>query len=222
MEPTPNAKLFFAVNLPFDITLNKRLWRLSSLKVWDREKKQYLYVFPMCRYEEVVSLTKPIFFDKKEGHIVQEHLQKIIGEKDTEPWKGKSGYTVHEQENVYVITTHQKPHKGGKVRVISQEIPKERVVRLWKELWYNLPEGEWYGYKYLARKTCEVFKLTRYFRPSGSFTEAKFQGSRNNAYFPYYYWPLKIMEYYGLVARRGQYLSRVKTEWEDQPTLQNK
>ena len=68
----------------------------------------------------------------------------------------------------------------------------------------------------VAKNIIEALGITRYHRRSGSFDFAKLFGERQD-YFNYVYFPLKVLEHYGLIKHYKQgKVERIKERWEVQ------
>lgn len=214
--------LYFRASHKFDVTLNALLKNLAEFCQWDSIRQRYEYVFPLSNLPAVEALIGAVGFGEDQAKTVTEHSTLTETEVEVEGWKGKSGFHVTEFPDTYVVTEHQKSHRGATPKTVTHRVPKERVLKVWRELFQELPEHEYFAYKYLAPKVCRIFKLERYFRENKSFMGHKFQGTRtSNDYGKFYYMPMKVLEYYGAIVRRGQWLARAKVDWGAQLELIN-
>lgn len=216
-----NNPLFFGHDETYDISINTQLNNICSLRLWDKGKKKYVYIFKVDKAHQVTNLTRPLLFDENDLVTILRHSNQVFADTEIESWKGKSGYSIVQLPNVYRIISYQKHGKNAKPRQVSVDIPAERVKTVWNEVFMKIPKGEFYAFEKLASMTADTFMLKRYFRDaSGTFDKAKFQGSRTNSdYGKFYYYPCKIMEGMGLIERSGQNLKRVKDSWEEQTSL---
>src|SRR3990167_9518004 len=205
------SNLFFGVGIPYTQTMNDNLSKLSALKFWDSGKRHYVYIFALEQKQEVEKLINE--------EIIIEGLQEYNGERiELNNWKGKSTFEVIEKAEYYEVITYQK-EKGENPKQITKTIMKNIVLNAW-EVVKNLELNEIYAHQYVARKICEKLDLERFFK-EGEFKWSWFIGTskaQDEAYFTYYQTPMRILEYYGVIAYKRN-IQRIKTHWEQQPKL---
>lgn len=121
-------------------------------------------------------------------------------------WKGKDEIELFERADLYRLVEHRKHKETGENYENEHFIPKENVLILWQIINMNCAYREEYKYKYLVRKVLEYYKFHESENvPLDIFIEA-FNGGKNRAkyYFPYLYYPLKILEAKGMIAYFGK------------------
>lgn len=218
MNTTP---LFFAISLEFDTSINTQLEELSTMKFWDTGLKKYFYLFPVTNLNQVCALIDPLKFSKEEVLSILYHTDEEYEDTEIKSWKGKSGYQVLTFPNYYRIISYQKKTEHSKPTRQIAEVPKERVINVWKEIFMKIPLNKYHKYSYLAPKVCRLFQLDRYFKENGEFQGDKFQGKRTSSdYGRFYYFPITVLIDQGLIHRKGQYLARIKEDWDKQKELE--
>jgi hypothetical protein len=214
------SPLFFALSLDFDVSINHQLEELSTMKFWDTGLKKYFYLFPVKNISKVCALIDPLKFENSEVLSILYHSKDNSEDAEIKAWKGKSGYTVTEFPNYYRIVSYQKKTEFSKPTRQMAEIPKERVLQVWNEIFMKLPINAYHKYSYLAPKVCRLFELERYFKENGEFQGDKFQGKRTSSdYGRYYYYVHVVLIDQGLIHRKGQFLARIKNEWSKQTEI---
>lgn len=212
------TKLFFGLNLKFDITLNEQLKQKSALTIWDKGLQKYVSIFDLDNLNEISSLIREqIVFDLVDINKVIYYSKQIIQKVELEGWKGKSGYEVIEFPRIYQVVSYQKPDKDGKPQKYINNVGKETLLRVWK-VFQNMEKGRFYDFPYVAEKICREFELKRFFRPtSDSFDKEKFQGTRcPREYGAFYYYPKIVLEWLGLIEVKGRFSKRIKDTLEEQ------
>lgn len=89
-----NPKLFFVIDLRFNLTTNEQLKELSALKMWDSGLQKYFYVFPIEKLSEVIALTGiEVNFEEQKKEIINliQYCPSLKQEMTTEKYKGE-GY----------------------------------------------------------------------------------------------------------------------------------
>ena len=154
---------------------------------------------------EAIDITKLI-------HYSNQTTQEV----EIEQWKGKSGYEIIEFPRIYHVVSYQKP-KGGEPRKQTHSVNKDTLIRVWK-VYQNLEKDKFYDFAYITEHICKEFGLTRFFRPtSESFDKEKYQGTRpSHEYGTYYYYPVVVLDWLGLIERKGRFFKRVKDVFEEQ------
>jgi hypothetical protein len=213
-------KLFFGLNLNFDITLNEQLKQMAAIRYWDVGLQKFIYIFPLDKLKEVSSLIKDIII------FEEEDITKLIyytGQEtksvEIEKWKGESGFEVTEFPRIYQVVSYQKAKGSKPVRHIHN-VSKETLLRVWN-VFLQLQKDQLYDFPYISERICKEFNLERFFRPdSKTFDKQKFQGSRcPREYGTYYYFPLVVLEHLGLIKRNGRFSKRVKDNFEEQSKI---
>lgn len=121
-------------------------------------------------------------------------------------WKGKDELLVEEFDNEYVLVEHRQNKETGKVKEIETVVPKEHVYALLTILRNNCVQGESYGYKYVVRKLTEYHGWHKELGVPIDLFIDMFNGGSNRArfYFPYYYFPMKVLELTNTVTYLGR------------------
>jgi len=131
----------------------------------------------------------------------------VVEEVGVDGWKGKSGIQVQEpglfkEGACYVLTEYRKDKFSGEVHAIVTPVAWENVMQLWK-LIEDWAVGMTFKPRYLWTKLIELH---------GWDIEAdSFNGGRYRArcYFPFYYYPMKILEGKGVVFFGHDAIERV-------------
>jgi len=121
-------------------------------------------------------------------------------------WKGRGDLYIGERKDNYILRETRKSKETGEAYTDEHIIPKENVRTLLKIIKDNCDLQVEYKYKYLVRKVLEHYKFHEEEKcPIDIFMEA-FNGGRNRSlyYFPYYYFPVKILEAIGKIAFFGR------------------
>jgi hypothetical protein len=205
------VKLFFALTHKYDLTRNENLKGLSVFRFWDSGKKHYVYVFAVSKLKEVISvLGKDIEFSEDELNSCISHCPNLKKYVNLKEYKGKGKFEVTAFPKLFIVNT-----VIGK-QDVTEKIPVETVDKVWN-LMLEFDLDQWISFEPFTEKICKLFKLNRFFRQTGSYDKQKFFGSRRQGYFPYYYYPVKILEYYGVVEyhKKGM-VRRVAEYWEKQ------
>ena len=213
-------KLFFGLSLEFDITLNEQLRELSVLSFYDKGLHRYIYVFGLDRLKEVSSLiNQPMLFESEDITKLMYYTKQLSEDIELHGWKGKSGYEVAEFPKIYRIISYQKS-KGSKPVRQMHVVNKETLLRIWK-VYQRFKKDKFYDFEYITENICKEFNLARFFRPnSKSFDKQKYQGTRpSQEYGIYYYYPGIVMEWLGLIERKGRFHKRIKDRFEEQAKI---
>ena len=130
----------------------------------------------------------------------------IIENVYVEGWKGKGDIELSEGKEYYKIIEKRKSKETGEIYEDEHTIPKENVKILWDLIKENCDIGSKYEYRYLVRLILENYKFHEIENQAiEQFIEA-FNGGKNRAtyYFPYLYYPVKILEAKGLLLFFGR------------------
>ncbi len=123
-----------------------------------------------------------------------------------EGWKGKGDLKIFERIKSYRVIEVRKSKETKEPYSEEHIVPKDNVDVLLNILETNCQPGIEYKYKYIVKKLLER-KLfhEREGCPIDIFKEA-FNGGTNRAkyYFPFYYYPMKILEAKGLITYLGR------------------
>lgn len=108
-------------------------------------------------------------------------------------WKGKSSREIIQTKDSYKIIEYRKHKETGEINEQITFVPKNNVEVLRNIISTGCDYGETYGYRWIVSK----LKLFYKFEVD---TEA-WNGGKNRSryYFPYHYYPLKILEAQGLI-----------------------
>ncbi len=125
---------------------------------------------------------------------------------DIEGWKGKGDIYVGERKDTYRIVEHRKRKETNEIYEDEHIIPKENVRILLKILKDNCELQREYKYKYLVRKVLEYYKFHEKENIPIEIMIEAFNGGKNRAkyYFPFLYYPLKVLEAQGKIAYMGR------------------
>lgn len=205
------SKLYFAVDICFDVTVNEQLKELSALKIWDTGLKKYLYVFPANELDKVIRLTgRDINFEDEVPNILNiiQHSPTLSKKIDVEKYKGHGFVNILRFPKLFIIKTVMRKQPQ------EFKIPLETVKACWRAVKKG-PIRKLVKSKLLAEKWCKEMGITRYNRQSGLFDGDKMYGDRIT-YFKYYY-SLKVLEDFGLISySKAGYVTRLKDKWEYQ------
>lgn len=138
----------------------------------------------------------------------EEPQQEIIETEtvDVQGWKGKSGNDVFEQFDTYRVVEHRQNKETGDAYENEHAIPKENVKALWELIRNRCELGTDYKYKYLVRMILNHYK---FHEAEGQELETfmdAFNGGQWRAkyFFPYLYYPLKVLESKGYIIYYGR------------------
>ena len=193
------ARLLFRIELPYDRTIYKPLKDAGGWYFYDKEKKLYVWTFPLSSLPQVLAaLGRKIEFDEQEASLALKYCPPLAEKVSVPPWKGEGFIDIYEGPDVFTILT-----------VVGKEpqtytIPKENVKAAW-EVIRKYPLNKPVKSRTVAEHICRLLNLTRFFRQTGTFDWQKFFGARRD-YYHYFYLPVKVLEhYYGAVKhhRKG-------------------
>ena len=208
-----NPKLFFAIDLKFDLTANEQLKELSALKMWDRGLEKYFYVFSIESLNEVIALTgKEISFEEQKKEIINliQYCPSLKQEIITKKYKGEGYLYIQRFPKIFRVKTVMRKQEQ------VFDIPVETVKATWRAL-LRYPAHFKIKSKKLAERWCEELKITRFNRQTGSFDGDKCYGQRKT-YFLYYY-SLKVLQELGLINySKNGIVERIKDKWEEVQT----
>ena len=121
-------------------------------------------------------------------------------------WKGTSGMEITTKDNGFLLVEYRKSKSTGEVIESKHFITRENVEELWNIILEHLPIGETYTSKYLARKLIQKHDWhTEEGLTEDIMMNALWGGKfRAKYYFPYLYFPIKILEQKGYIAYSGR------------------
>jgi hypothetical protein len=211
------SQLFFGLNYDYDQTLNALLEKESALRVWDKGKKTYLYIFPLKSMPTIKAiLGKPINITMEDINLLNKDYPQVTENKVIEPYKGKGYINILSRGPTVYSVEFPMRKKPAIVK-----IPVEMVNALWKVL-QKYPIGLTIDTRIVARSWCQALGITRFNRAiSDSFNWKLLLGSRKD-YFKLYY-GLKILQIDCVIdyLKTGKVI-RLKDMWEQQGILQAK
>ena len=140
-----------------------------------------------------------------EHKLTDEEYNDIVNRIDIDGWKGKDTLEISEGIDYYRVTEHRKNKETGKVSSPEHIIPAGNVNALWNIL-CNYDVSEKVRYRVLVRRLCETFRFAHDEELELSDMINAFNGGsyRSKYYFPYYYYPLKILEFQEKVKYFGR------------------
>lgn len=131
----------------------------------------------------------------------------VVEELEVEGWKGKSGCEIIEPSyygpgQCYLLTEFRKKKLSGEVEEIKTLVPWEFVQKLW-ELIMDWPVGMIFKPRYLWAKLIEQ---NNFDVDIDAFNGGRY---RSRVYFPYYYYPMKVLEAKGVVIFGHDSIERI-------------
>ena len=120
-------------------------------------------------------------------------------------WKGKDELEILDEGIVYRVIEHRKNKETKETYSNEHLIPKVNVDTLWALIQIKCKICEKYPYKYLVRMILNQYRFHEKENQSIDMFMEAFNGGRNRAkyYFPYLYYPLKVLEAQGLIKHCG-------------------
>ena len=203
-------KLFFGIDLKFDLTLNEVLQNLSALKVWDKGLQKYLYIFPIEKLDEVIALTgKQISFEDEKEEIINiiHHSPSLKEEMVTEKFKGKGFVYIQKFPKMFRVKTVMRKEEQ------TFDIPIETVIKMWSSI-KKFKLNEKIRTSDVAEEQIKRLGINRYHKETGYFQFNKLFGSRHD-YFYLIYYPLKVLQHYRVIKyyKEGA-IERIADKWE--------
>ena len=123
----------------------------------------------------------------------------MITEIDIFGYKGKDKIEIETKSDGFLVREHRKDKETGEIKTTEKIIPKVNVEIIKELIEQNCPIGEVYTSKYVARKLIQRlgFHLIEGI-DEDVFLSALWGGKyRAKYYFPYLYYPLKILSHKG-------------------------
>jgi len=113
-------------------------------------------------------------------------------------WKGKDKIQIKESTDLYCITAHHQEKKEGNIKTLKHYIPKRNVNNFMNILSQVDAKVDGYKYRDIVPEVIKFYKL--------DINIEGFNGGVNRAryYFPYYYYPVKILESKGIIEYSGR------------------
>ena len=117
-------------------------------------------------------------------------------------WKGKSSREIQEIGSDYKIIEYRKDKNTREIKEQITIIPKKNVEIMW-EIVQNCEHLELYGYRWIITKLKKHYNLT--------IDIEAWNGGKNRAkyYFPYHYYPLKVLESQSKIRYSGGKIMRL-------------
>lgn len=185
------AKLFFGINLGFDLTINEQLKELSVLRFYDTGLRGYLYIFNIERLHQVENLAGPVEIP---GYRDKFEIEKVKVPK----WKGEDIIEIVTFPKFYRVITHQKQDDGS-VKPHKKDVPKPLVDRIWSNIIVRQPLNKPVKSRTMWEKICREFEITRFDRPdTHTFRGSQFFGERAD-YQRLFYRPMKVLVHLGRI-----------------------
>jgi len=162
----------------------------------------------ICKNCGGMILSKPKKPTKKETNLSKqfndlksenEKLRKLLRRVEVEGWKSKDIIEVEKIGSVWEVTTHSKDKLSGEIAVSIHKIPEVNVGSLWDLLQKTCKTvGTGITYRKLVPSIIETYHFP--------IELEEFNGGKNRAkyYFPFYYYPLKILESLGFIRYGGR------------------
>lgn len=124
---------------------------------------------------------------------------------DLEGWKGDGELSFTQKGDGYIVREPRKTKEGGAVEFLEHFVPLANVSLLRQIIRLHCDMATKYGYKWLVRKVIELYNIHITESLSIEQMMEAFNGGKYRAkyYFPYLYYPLKVLEakkeitYYG-------------------------
>jgi len=123
-------------------------------------------------------------------------------------WKGEGDLQINysTDQEIYIIKEYRKEKETKETKENTTKIPKVNVETLLRILTEYAKLNQEYKYKWVVRKILQHYKFhDKENVPIEYFMEA-FNGGKNRSkyYFPYYYYPMKVLE----AQKKIRYLGR--------------
>jgi len=116
---------------------------------------------------------------------------------EPEQWKGYDKVEFKKGQTFWIIREHRKDKDTKQVKTHDYKLPNENVRRMWAHI-MSYEDGTKIKYKKLVTDLIFKHKL--------SVEKEAFNGGKNRAkfYFPYYYYPIKVLEHLNLIHYGGR------------------
>lgn len=222
------GSLFFVVNEEFDITINDNLKKMSCFTMWDPGLKKYVYVFPLCKLNDVIALTgKEIDFLHQEGEALNllKHIPSSKTTVEMERYKGEGYVYIQKFPNIFIVSFPMRKKET------KTTVPNETVQITWDVL-KEFEIGKPISTPKISEEWCKKLKITRFyeekmkhmdeisrydinkfFRETGSFDNSKFTGTRK--WYLIFYGTLKVLQHYGVIEHHKHgTVERLKDNFE--------
>lgn len=121
-------------------------------------------------------------------------------------WKGKGDIKILSGLNTFRIIEYRKSKETEEIYEDERDLPFDNVYVLWGLIKKKCDMETKYGYKYLVRLVLNHYKFHEKENIHLDFMMEAFNGGKNRAkyYFPYLYYPLKVLEYQGKIKYFGR------------------
>ena len=112
-------------------------------------------------------------------------------------WKSKDEIEIKRLLDNYLVIEHRKNKETEEVKEYKREIPTINVEMLWKIIEKHCELNKMYSYRYLVERVCATYNLPFIENLSFDTMINAFNGGkyRSKYYFPFFYYPLKVLEY---------------------------
>jgi len=112
-------------------------------------------------------------------------------------WKSKDEIEIKRLLDNYLVIEHRKNKETEEVKEYKREIPIINVEMLWKIIEKHCELNKMYSYRYLVERVCATYNLPFIENLSLDTMINAFNGGkyRSKYYFPFFYYPLKVLEY---------------------------
>jgi len=185
------GELCFCLVLDYTRTQYAPLLSLAVHRPVYKENEGYLWVF---RYRDIravettfgASVEIPEYRDRFEREDVE------IPE-----FKGVDFVEVKEPPKIYQIIEHRKQDDFS-IKIIKHQIPRELVKTIWEGIIVHMPLDKPVKTSTMAEKICDLLRIDRFHRQTGTFDFAKFFGERRD-YYTYFYLPMKVLAHQGKI-----------------------
>lgn len=205
------GRLLFEIETPYLRTGYERLRDMAVRHKWLSGKNRTRWLFRLEQLESVSAVLgeRPSF---ERRHL--EALAPSEVEVPIESWKGESGFTVSVLPKIFRVVEHRKPAPGEPPKEVCHDVPHSNVAAAWEAV-SKYPKGQRVKTRTVAWRICDTLRVAdRFSRDSGSFDFAKFFGSRGSGYFPYFYYPMKVLDHYRVVKHhKSGYVERLSDDF---------
>ena len=118
---------------------------------------------------------------------------------EIEGWKGKDNINIEKKGENWVIIEHRKNKETGQITKNKHIISRNSVRVIWKIIKELCPHvNDKTKYREIVSKLIDYYKWE-------NFDLDSFNGGRNRSkkFFPYYYYPIKVLEKYKFIDYSG-------------------
>ncbi len=150
--------------------------------------------FPKKDSKKEVNLLNEIERLKEENESLKKRLRSV----EIEGWKSKDQLEIEKIGAGWVLTEHRKDKLSGEIATNIHKIPEDNVGMIWNIIIKLTQIGKGITYRKLVPSLIENYHFP--------IEIEEFNGGRNRAkyYFPFYYYPLKILEHLKFIRYGGR------------------